>query len=43
MNKQRKLKKEKEKSEITLKTWAVGVITDLVVGTILLIISKWLE
>lgn len=33
----------KKKSDSTFKTWAVGALTDLVVGIILLLISKLLE
>ncbi len=33
----------KKKSDSKLKTWLVGVLTDLVVGVILLLISKLLE
>lgn len=33
----------KKKSDNKLKTWLIGVLTDLVVGIILLIISKLLR
>ncbi|WP_255348538.1 hypothetical protein [Dorea sp. AGR2135] len=39
----RKRKIKKEKSESTFKTWLVGALTDLVVGIILLILSKILN
>lgn len=32
--------KPKEKSEIDAKSWALGAITDLVIGIILLILDK---
>ena len=34
---------EKKKSEIDLKSWALGAITDLVIGIILLILDKLLN
>ena len=34
---------EKKKSEIELKSWALGAITDLVIGIILLILDKLLN
>lgn len=40
-NRNRKLKKEK--SENAVKTWAVGALTDLAIGIILLIIDKLLN
>lgn len=33
----------KKKPDSKLKTWLIGVLTDLVVGIILLIVSKLLE
>jgi len=33
----------KKKPDSKLKTWMVGVLTDLIVGIVLLIISKLLE
>ena len=40
-NRNRKIKKEK--SESTFETWLVNVLTDLLVGIILLIIGKLLK
>lgn len=36
-------KSRKKKSDSKFKTWLVGMLTDLIVGIILLIISKLLE
>ncbi len=36
-------KHKKKKSDINLKTWLVGAITDLIIGIILTIIAKLLE
>ncbi len=38
-----KKKHKKKKSDINLKTWLVGAITDLIIGIILTIIAKLLE
>lgn len=35
--------RKKKKSDSNIKTWAVGMLTDLIVGLILLAISKLLE
>lgn len=35
-------KKQKKKSDIDLKSWTLGVITDLTIGIILLILDKLL-
>ena len=37
-----KKKHKKKKSDINLKTWLVGAITDLIIGIILTIIAKLL-
>ena len=39
----KKKHKKNKKSEIDLKTWLVSTITDLLIGLILMIISKLLE
>lgn len=39
----RNRQKPKEKSEIDLKSWLLGAITDLVIGIILLILDKLLN
>jgi hypothetical protein len=39
----KKKKKKKKKSGIDIKTWAVGAITDLIVGTILIWLAKLLS
>lgn len=36
-------KKQKKKSEIDIKSWLLGAITDLIVGIILLILDKLLN
>lgn len=38
-----KKKHKKKKSDIDLKTWLVGAITDLIIGIALLLIQKLLE
>lgn len=38
-----KKKHKKKKSDINLKTWLVGAITDLIIGIILTVIAKLLE
>ncbi len=38
----RNRRKSKEKSEIDLKSWLLGAITDLAIGIILLILDKLL-
>lgn len=35
--------RKKKKSDSNLKTWAVGALTDLIIGIILLLLSKLLE
>ena len=36
-------KHKKKKSDIDIKTWLVGAITDLIIGIALLLIKKLLE
>ncbi len=38
-----KKKHKKKKSDINIKTWLVGAITDLIIGIILTITAKLLE